>query len=108
MTPNNNERIIITARSRAIIDTPPSVEAEEEINERELFRDICQAIREGGYNPVSQIVGYLVSEDPTHITNYKSARTLMGKLDRDELLSEMVKAYIDLIEAEAVSKDGDE
>ena len=68
------------------------------VNTHEVLLGICQAIREGGYNPVSQIVGYIISEDPTHITNYKNARTLMSKIDRYDLLEEMVKQYIDYIE----------
>ena len=68
------------------------------INNHEILLEICQSIREGGYNPVSQIVGYIISEDPTHITNYKNARTLMSKIDRDDLLEEMVTKYIEFIE----------
>ncbi|MBQ8408376.1 MAG: IreB family regulatory phosphoprotein [Clostridia bacterium] len=73
---------------------------EENSSPKELFMAICDAIREGGYNPVSQIVGYIISEDPTHITNYKNARTLIGKLDRDDLLAEMVEYYIRALEQE--------
>lgn len=99
MVLNNNERIIIKAKSRPVIELP-----EEKIDPKELFFEICEAIREGGYNPISQISGYLISEDPTHITNYKSARTLIGKLDRDELLEEMVKYYIEAIDKEFEGK----
>ncbi len=49
---------------------------------------------EKGYNPINQIVGYLLSEDPTYITNYNNARSLICKLDRDELLQELVKHYL--------------
>ena len=91
----NNERIIIKT------NTKPVIENRDEMSEpREIFYNICKAIKDGGYNPVSQITGYIISEDPTHITNYKSARTLIGKLDRDELLEEMVKSYIEAIEKE--------
>ena len=86
---NNKERIIIKAKSRPVIETP-----EENSDPKALLFEICEAIREGGYNPVSQIVGYIISEDPTHITNYKNARTLIGKIDRDELLEQMVEHYI--------------
>ncbi len=48
-----------------------------------------------GYNPINQIVGYILSEDPTYITNYNNARTLITRLDRDELLQELVKTYLD-------------
>ena len=92
---NSNERIIIKTNSRPVTDTP-----NETSDPKEIFYSICKAIKDGGYNPVSQITGYIVSEDPTHITNYKSARTLIGKLDRDDLLEEMVKSYIEAIEKE--------
>lgn len=78
---------------------------EHEIDTHDLLLSICKAIREGGYNPVSQIVGYIISEDPTHITNYKNARTLMSKIDRDDLLEEMVTKYIEYIEHDADGKD---
>ena len=95
----DNERIIIKTKSRPVLDT-----REEELSQDELFLSICQAIKEGGYNPTSQIVGYIVSEDPTHITNYKNARTLIGKLDRDELLKQIVESYIDKITNEIEAK----
>ena len=91
---SQNERIIIKAKSK------PVILPEENEDPNALFLAICDAIREGGYNPVSQIVGYIISEDPTHITNYKNARTLIGKLDRDELLNQMVECYIDTLEKE--------
>ena len=97
---NNNERIIIKTKSRPVLDTH-----EDETDPKEIFHDICEAIREGGYNPTSQIVGYIVSEDPTHITNYKGARTLIGKIDRDELLEQMVTYYIEAIDKEFAEKD---
>ena len=96
---NNKERIIIKAKSVPVISVP-----ESGTEPRELFLAICDAIREGGYDPVSQIVGYIVSEDPTHITNYKNARTLIGKLDRDDLLKEMVDNYINTLQDEADRK----
>ena len=92
---NNNERIIIKTNTRPVIETP-----DESSDPKVIFYNICKAIKDGGYNPVSQITGYIVSEDPTHITNYKSARTLISKLDRDDLLEEMVKSYIETIEKE--------
>ena len=91
----NKDRIIIKAKAR---QTSP-VESDES-SSKAIFHDICDAIREGGYNPISQIVGYLISEDPAHITNYKNARTLIGKLDRDELLEEMVATYINAVDKE--------
>jgi len=48
-----------------------------------------------GYNPINQIVGYILSEDPTYITNYNNARTLICRIDRDELMQELIKCYLD-------------
>lgn len=76
-----------------------------EYDVRELLLDVCNAIREGGYNPVSQIVGFIVSEDPTHIANYKNARNLISHIDRDELLEDMVSCYIDRIEKDAAENE---
>ena len=55
---------------------------------------IYDALRQKGYNPINQIVGYLLSEDPTYITNHNNARSLICKLDRDELLQELVRHYL--------------
>ena len=55
---------------------------------------VYSALSEKGYNPINQIVGYLLSEDPTYITNYNNARSLICKLDRDELLQELVRHYL--------------
>lgn len=58
------------------------------------LRTIYDALSEKGYNPINQIVGYLLSEDPTYITNYKNARALIRHIDRDELLNDLVKNYL--------------
>ena len=92
---NSKNRIIIKAKSRPIIAVK-----EEDPDPKTMLLEVCDAIREGGYNPVSQIVGYIISEDPAHIANYKNARTLMSKLDRDELLEHMVEYYIEAITKE--------
>ena len=55
---------------------------------------VYDALKEKGYNPINQIVGYLLSEDPTYITNHNNARSLVRKLDRDELLQSMVEDYL--------------
>ncbi len=55
---------------------------------------VYEALLEKGYNPVNQIVGYILSEDPTYITTYNNARSLIRHIDRDELLQEMVKTYL--------------
>ena len=67
---------------------------DEEI--KAILTAVYNALQEKGYNPINQIVGYILSEDPTYITNYNNARSLIRKLDRDELLQELVKKYLDL------------
>lgn len=62
---------------------------------REVLMAIYQALKERGYNPVNQIVGYILSGDPTYITNHKNARNLVRKLERDELLEEILKFYLE-------------
>ena len=56
---------------------------------------VYDALTEKGYNPINQMVGYIISEDPTYITNYNNARTLICKIDRDELLQELLRNYLD-------------
>ena len=60
----------------------------------QILTAVYQALEEKGYNPINQIVGYILSEDPTYITNHMGARTLIRKLDRDELLQVLVKKYL--------------
>ena len=59
-----------------------------------IFR-VCEAMKEKGYTPISQLVGYIMSGDPTYITSYKGARSLIVKVERDEILEELVKHYIE-------------
>ena len=59
-----------------------------------ILTAVYSALSEKGYNPINQIVGYILSEDPTYITNHNSARTLIRKLDRDELLQALVRSYL--------------
>ena len=61
---------------------------------REILTFVCQALVEKGYNPINQIVGYIISGDPTYITGYNNARTLIRRIERDELLEELVQFYI--------------
>lgn len=61
----------------------------------DVIEQVYYALKEKGYNPVNQIVGYILSGDPTYITSYKNARTIMSKLDRDELLEEFVNYYLE-------------
>jgi uncharacterized protein (UPF0297 family) len=67
---------------------------EKEKETREILMQVYQALKEKGYNPINQIVGYILSEDPTYITNYKNARGLIRKIDRDELLNTLVREYL--------------
>jgi len=62
---------------------------------RKILMAIYQALKERGYNPVNQIVGYILSGDPTYITNHKNARNLVRKLERDEILEEILKFYLE-------------
>ena len=61
---------------------------------KDVIDSVYEALTEQGYNPISQIVGYILSEDPTYITNHNNARSLVRRLDRDELLQAMVKCYL--------------
>ena len=75
---------------------PQTFEAYHDENEemRKILQTIYVALSEKGYNPVNQIVGYLLTEDPTYITNHKNARALVRRIDRDELLNVLVKYYL--------------
>ncbi|MBR2490405.1 MAG: IreB family regulatory phosphoprotein [Ruminiclostridium sp.] len=71
------------------------VPQERSIEMKAILTSVYDSLQEKGYNPINQIVGYILSEDPTYITNHKNARTLIRKLDRDELLQELVREYLD-------------
>ena len=71
-----------------------TVPTDEKANMRLILRSVFDSLSEKGYNPINQIVGYILSEDPTYITNYNQARTLIRKIDRDELLQIMVRNYL--------------
>ncbi|HBJ2613977.1 TPA: IreB family regulatory phosphoprotein [Clostridium botulinum] len=61
---------------------------------KEILTKVYNSLLEKGYNPVNQLVGYLISGDPTYITNYNGARSLVIKLERDEILEEVIKSYL--------------
>lgn len=61
-----------------------------------ILTEVYNSLIEKGYNPVNQLVGYLISGDPTYITNYNGARALVRKLERDEILEEVLKSYLDI------------
>lgn len=62
---------------------------------REILMSVYDSLKVKGYNPINQIVGYILSEDPTYITNYNNARALICRIDRDELLAELVASYLE-------------
>ena len=72
-----------------------SVSDEKEIEMKKTLMLVYDALTKKGYNPVNQIVGYIMSGDPTYITSHKSARSLIMKVERDEILEELVKVYIE-------------
>ena len=69
-----------------------SVDRDREV--RAIMREVYNALTEKGYNPINQLVGYLLSEDPTYITNYKNARSLIRRVERDELLNCLIRYYL--------------
>ncbi|MDR0804251.1 MAG: IreB family regulatory phosphoprotein [Oscillospiraceae bacterium] len=71
---------------------------EHEKEMRENLYSVYKSLREKGYNPVNQLVGYILSEDPAYITTHNNARNLIRRIDRDELLQNIVKSYITLCE----------
>ncbi len=70
------------------------VENDQNVKYKEVLTEVYKALEEKGYNPVNQIVGYILSGDPTYITSHNDARTIIRKVERDELLEKMVKTYI--------------
>ena len=73
-------------------------ERENSIKAKNILKEVYDALSEKGYNPVNQIVGYILSGDPTYITSHKNARNLIRVIERDELLERMVKNYIGIEE----------
>ena len=74
-----------------------SIREEERDKERkQLLRTVYDALSEKGYNPINQLVGYVLTEDPTYITNYKNARGLIRRIDRDELMAALLKEYLEI------------
>ena len=71
-----------------------SIVDEKDAEIRHILTTVYRALEEKGYNPINQIVGYILSEDPTYITNHMGARTMIRKLDRDELLQVLVRNYL--------------
>ena len=71
-----------------------SIQHDPENEMKRILTQVYNSLREKGYNPINQIVGYILSEDPTYITNHNNARALIRKVDRDELLQTLVKYYL--------------
>lgn len=71
------------------------VDNEKDNEAREILMTVFRALKEKGYNPINQIVGYILSGDPTYITNHQNARSIIRRLERDELLEEIVRTYLE-------------
>ena len=71
-----------------------TVPSDDKDTMRRTLRSVFDALSEKGYNPINQIVGYLLTEDPTYITNYNNARSMICKIDRDELMQSLVRGYL--------------
>ena len=71
-----------------------TVPSDDKESMRRILRSVFDALSEKGYNPINQIVGYLLTEDPTYITNYNNARSMICKIDRDELMQVLVREYL--------------
>ncbi len=71
-----------------------TVPCDDKENMRRILRSVYEALNGKGYNPINQIVGYLLTEDPTYITNHKGARSMICKIDRDELMQVLVREYL--------------
>ena len=80
------------------------VEKDQSVKAREILKEVYNALLEKGYNPINQIVGYILSGDPTYITSHNNARNLIRQIERDELLERMVKNYIGLDEQDMEAK----
>ena len=72
-----------------------SIGNDKEVEMKQILTTVYDALKEKGYDPLNQIVGYLLSEDPTYITNHNNARAFIRKIDREELLQTLVKFYLD-------------
>ena len=101
---NNGIKMII---GKSVPETDAPVVQQEEDKKALLF-SITESVRKGGFDPGSQLVGFIVSDDPTHISNCNNARTLINRIDRDELLFDMVRSYLDSLKAEYGDDSEDE
>lgn len=74
--------------------------SKEETSVEDILKQVYSSLTEKGYDPINQIVGYIISGDPTYITSYNNARYLIRRFERDEILEELVRTYIDKLEKE--------
>ncbi|QSX06434.1 IreB family regulatory phosphoprotein [Sedimentibacter sp. zth1] len=95
---NNIEKNLCNTTSNIGQNTAKFDYNTESLNKaREILSQVYQSLQEKGYNPSTQLIGYLLSGDPTYITNYNNARSLIRKIERDELLEEILKVYLDVL-----------
>ena len=73
-----------------------SIKEDKEREIKKVLTAVYDSLKQKGYNPLNQLVGYILTEDPTYITNYNNARTLITKIDRDEILQSILKSYLDI------------
>ena len=101
---NDDFKVII---GKDVPETDSPIRATEE-DKNLLIYNISEAIRDGGYDPISQLSGFIVSNDPTHISNHRNARTMINRIDRDDLLSDMVRVYLEMLRTEYGKDDGND
>lgn len=101
---NDDFKVII---GKDVPETDSPIRATEE-DKNLLIYNISEAIRDGGYDPISQLSGFIVSDDPTHISNHRNARTMINRIDRDDLLSDMVRVYLEKLRTEYGKDDGND
>ena len=101
---NDDFKVII---GKDVPETDSPIRATEE-DKNLLVYNISEAIRDGGYDPISQLSGFIVSNDPTHISNHRNARTMINRIDRDDLLSDMVRVYLEKLRTEYGKDDGND
>ena len=101
---NDDFKVII---GKDVPETDSPIRATEE-DKNLLIYNISEAIRDGGYDPISHLSGFIVSNDPTHISNHRNARTMINRIDRDDLLSDMVRVYLEKLRTEYGKDDGND
>ena len=90
----HKERMVIMDQNNMMNTMKFDVKSERPMAPREILLKVHDALTEKGYNPINQLVGYILSGDPSYITSYNGARSLIRKLERDEILEELVSFYV--------------